>query len=218
MADLLQEIDESLKRDKMQYYWQKYRYAVFAFVAAIIIITIGYKSWQYYEQQTQNHRAFIFHQLQEAIDKDDKDQVLNYVKQLQEQRIDGTAMTATLMSINSLHDKHHADILILVDNLLNTYDKQSLYRPIIMLAHAGLLLQQPQKIDLTRLESDLILLLSTDQRYHGLIKQYLAEISILQGNKQRAITLMDEVTKDTQASSQLQSVSSIVSQMLTYQK
>lgn len=219
MADLFREIDESLKQERLQHIWRKYQYVAYGLVVVIVAIVIGYKTWQYFEDQTIQQRAILFHQLQENISADNKDEAYKTLQTLMQQRIDGTAMVGVLMSVDILHDTHYQEILSLLQQLESAKQDDEIYSPIFVLARHGLMLRHTQSADnLASMSTELTKLTAGDNAlYRAVARQYLAEIALQQGDKQRAADLMQQIVEDTGATSSLQAASSIIEQMLTYE-
>ncbi len=52
MADIFQEVDEEVRRDKAVEFWKKYQNAIIAAAALVVLATAGYRYWRY-----ENERA-----------------------------------------------------------------------------------------------------------------------------------------------------------------
>lgn len=51
MADIFREIDEDLRRDRMQELWRRYANLVYAGAALIVLVAGGISYWRYYQEQ-----------------------------------------------------------------------------------------------------------------------------------------------------------------------
>ncbi|WP_419902443.1 tetratricopeptide repeat protein [Kiloniella sp.] len=60
MADIFQEIEEDLKRERVEVLWKKYGNWVIGAAVAIVLATIGIKVWQNYQQSVQSEKSQTF--------------------------------------------------------------------------------------------------------------------------------------------------------------
>jgi hypothetical protein len=60
MSDILQEIDEEVRRKKLEEFWKKYRVAVLSAGAAIVATVGGYQGWNYYQTSLRNSSSDAF--------------------------------------------------------------------------------------------------------------------------------------------------------------
>jgi hypothetical protein len=72
VADIFQEVDEDLRRDKALAFWQKYQNYIFGFVLVAIAATAGVSGWRAYRQhQIETSGAAYLNALQK-LEKDEK--------------------------------------------------------------------------------------------------------------------------------------------------
>ncbi len=57
MADIFQEVDEDLRRDKAAEWWKKYSLYIYAVAAAVVIAVAGYQGWRSYDLKLRGERA-----------------------------------------------------------------------------------------------------------------------------------------------------------------
>lgn len=62
MSDIFDEIEEDLKRDRLEATWKKYGKFVIAIVVVIVLATAGYKGWQTYQASQKAAMANQFDQ------------------------------------------------------------------------------------------------------------------------------------------------------------
>ncbi len=72
MADIFQEVDEDLRRDKALVFWKKYQNHIIAFVLLVIAGTAGFSGWRYYRQHEMEVTGTAYLQAMEAFEKDPK--------------------------------------------------------------------------------------------------------------------------------------------------
>ena len=56
MADIFQEIEEDLKRERVEVLWEKYGNWVIGAAVAIVLATAGIKGWGSYQQSVQSEK------------------------------------------------------------------------------------------------------------------------------------------------------------------
>ena len=51
MADIFQEVQEDLRRDRLKALWDRYGTLVVALMVVVVAVVGGWRGWQYYENQ-----------------------------------------------------------------------------------------------------------------------------------------------------------------------
>lgn len=72
MADIFQEVDEDLRRDKALAFWKKYQNHILTFVILVIAVTAGVSGWRYYRQQQMEANATAYLKAMQAFEQDPK--------------------------------------------------------------------------------------------------------------------------------------------------
>mgnify|MGYP006203302045 CR=1 FL=1 len=57
MADIFQEVDEDLRRDKAAEWWKKYSLYIYATAAVVVIGVAGYQGWRAYDLKLRGERS-----------------------------------------------------------------------------------------------------------------------------------------------------------------
>lgn len=57
MADIFQEVDEDLRRDKAAEWWKRYSLFIYAGAAAVVIGVAGYQGWRAYDEKLRGERS-----------------------------------------------------------------------------------------------------------------------------------------------------------------
>lgn len=57
MADIFQEVNEELRRDKAAEWWKKYSLYIYAVAAAVVIAVAGYQGWRSYDLKLRGERS-----------------------------------------------------------------------------------------------------------------------------------------------------------------
>lgn len=72
MADIFQEVDEDLRRDKALVFWKKYQNHILAFVVIVIAAAAGISGWRAYRQHQIETSGTAYLQAMEALERDPK--------------------------------------------------------------------------------------------------------------------------------------------------
>lgn len=71
MADLFREVDEDLRRDKLQQLWRRYGGYLIACAAAIVLGTAGYVGWQKYAESQRLRHGAAYVAAMEQLERED---------------------------------------------------------------------------------------------------------------------------------------------------
>ncbi|MEO3429624.1 tetratricopeptide repeat protein [Pelagibius sp. CAU 1746] len=96
MADIFQEVDEDLRRDKAAEWWK--RYSLFIYAAAVVVVlgVAGYKGWQAYDQKLRGERSNSYAEALALIDGGDEAKARQVLAALSDPAGDGYALLAAL--------------------------------------------------------------------------------------------------------------------------
>ena len=72
MADIFQEVDEDLRRDKALAFWKRYQNHIIGFAIIAVVATAGFSAWRYWKQQTIEANGAAYLQALQAQEKDPK--------------------------------------------------------------------------------------------------------------------------------------------------
>jgi len=72
VADIFQEVDEDLRRDKALVFWKKYQNHIIAFVLVVIAGTAGISGWRAYHQHQIEANGTAYLQAMAALERDPK--------------------------------------------------------------------------------------------------------------------------------------------------
>lgn len=72
MADIFQEVDEDLRRDKALAFWKKYQNHIIGFAIIAVVATAGFSGWRYYKQQKIEANGAAYLQAMQVLEKDPK--------------------------------------------------------------------------------------------------------------------------------------------------
>lgn len=92
----IREVDEELRSDKAQQFWDRYKYFVIAGAVAIVAITAGYRGWDYY---TKSIAAASGDRFMAAVDLSNDGKHDDAIKKLEELAIDGSGQYPALAKL-----------------------------------------------------------------------------------------------------------------------
>ncbi len=72
MADIFQEVDEDLRRDKALAFWKKYQNQILGVVIVVIAVAAGISGWRTYRQHQIESNGTAYLQAMEALERDPK--------------------------------------------------------------------------------------------------------------------------------------------------
>ena len=72
MADIFQEVDEDLRRDKALAFWKKYQNHIIGFAIIAVAATAGFSGWKYWKQQRIEANGAAYLQALQTLEKDPK--------------------------------------------------------------------------------------------------------------------------------------------------
>jgi hypothetical protein len=72
VADIFQEVDEDLRRDKAFAFWKKYQNHIIGFAIIAVVATAGFSGWRYYKQQKIEANGAAYLQALQTLEKDPK--------------------------------------------------------------------------------------------------------------------------------------------------
>jgi hypothetical protein len=68
MSDIFQEVDEEVRRDKAAEFWKKYQNLILAAAAVIVLVSAGFRYWQYEREKAAQAAGDQFQQALTAIE------------------------------------------------------------------------------------------------------------------------------------------------------
>jgi hypothetical protein len=72
VADIFQEVDEDLRRDKALAFWKKYQNHIIGFAIIAVAATAAVSGWRYYQQQKIEANGAAYLQALQTLEKDPK--------------------------------------------------------------------------------------------------------------------------------------------------
>ena len=78
MADIFQEVEEDLRRDKALAFWKKYQNHIIGFAIIVVAATAGFSGWKYWKQQRIETNGAAYLQALQTLQKDPKAAVAQF--------------------------------------------------------------------------------------------------------------------------------------------
>ena len=99
---LFREVDEEVRRDKMEELWKRYGTLVIAVALGIIVGVAGYKGWQYYSTKLAESTGAAYIKAMEVAEKETPQAAEKAFKAIEDGSHSGFAMLARLQSAGAL--------------------------------------------------------------------------------------------------------------------
>lgn len=96
MADIFQEVEEDLRRDKAADWWKRYSLFIYAAAAIVVIGVAGYKGWQSYDQKLRGERSDSYAEALALIDGGEQDKARQMLAAMSDPTSDGYPLLAAL--------------------------------------------------------------------------------------------------------------------------
>ena len=96
MADIFQEVDEDLRRDKAAVWWKRYGRYVIGAAVAVVVVVAGYKGWQAYDEKLRGERSDAYAEALALIDSGDEARAREALAALSDPAADGYPLLAAL--------------------------------------------------------------------------------------------------------------------------
>lgn len=96
MADIFQEVDEDLRRDKAAEWWKRYSIFIYAAAAVVVIGVAGYKGWQTYDEKLRGERSEAYAEALVLIDDGNDAKARQALAALSDPTGDGYPLLAAL--------------------------------------------------------------------------------------------------------------------------
>lgn len=94
MADIFQEVDEDLRRDKATEWWKRNSLYVYAAAAAVVIAVAGYQGWRAYDLNLRSERSESYAEAVNLIEAGNTGQALNVLGALSDPAGEGYELMA----------------------------------------------------------------------------------------------------------------------------
>lgn len=100
MADIFQEVDEDLRRDKALEWWKKYSLFIYAAAAVVVIGVAGYQGWRSYDLKLRGERSDAYAAALAAAAAGDREEARRALAPLSDPSGSGYGLLAALSQAN----------------------------------------------------------------------------------------------------------------------
>jgi hypothetical protein len=192
VVDILNEIDEEIKQDKVFQWWKRYGAYVLGLIGAVIIGSAGYYGWMEYEERKVEERSQQFAQAVELRNQGDEEGAAQALARVADTS-DSYAMLASFERAKSLINLGNTeDAVAVYDKVANDTKVDGLYRE---LATVFSVMQQLDTGDAEVLSNRLSPLTSEGKPFRFAALEMTALLAIRAGDVEKAKTLFGELEK-----------------------
>ena len=190
MADIFDEVNEDLKKDKIMQLWKKYRNLIISFLIVLLIVILSYQSYTYIINKKILISADIFHSASNSKN------FLDNVKEKEDQLNKGYKMLTLFKLANEYSKNDQKDLASeTYSKVYNNNDYDEFYRDIALI----LSILNGKKVDNEKLEY-LEKLIQKDSSLKGLSLEIQASILLEEGDFEGAIKKFDTISNLTEIS------------------
>lgn len=102
MSDIFREVEEDVRRERLEKLWKQYGDFIIAGMAAVIVGVAGFKLWQHYEAQQQLKASAVYAQAMQLSDGDKADEAAQIFAKIAKSAPSGYAAAAKLSEADAL--------------------------------------------------------------------------------------------------------------------
>ncbi len=195
MADIFQEVDEELRRDKAQEWWRKYSLYVYIVAAVVVVGTGGYQAWIAYDLDQRSKRSADFAAALELADDGDQAGAIEALAALEDSS--GYGLLAQFEQARLLAASGDSDAAIaLWDALASNASSGAAYQGIATLLSV---LHQIDDGDPSALEARLQPLAAAGAPYRASALELLAVLALNAGDTDTARAHLTEIADEAGA-------------------
>lgn len=199
MADIFQEVDEDLRRDKAHEWWKRYSLFIYAAAAVIVIGVAGYKGWQAYDEKLRGERSDSYAEALALIESGDSEQARQMLSALSNPSGDGYPLLAALTEARLAAEAGDEETATQIWQQIASDGSSG--ESVRQLAALMLVLQKVDETDPATLRADLRPLSAADAPYRFTALELLATLALREGDTAAAREHLIKITDDPAAPS-----------------
>ncbi|ROQ01303.1 hypothetical protein EDC65_0481 [Stella humosa] len=197
MADIFQEVDEDLRRDRATALWRRYGIYLIGVAVALVLATAAWSAWRYYERSQREQAGDRFTQAMLAANQGQTDAAVAGFAEVATGNAAGYAVLARMQGAAlKVRAGDRAAAASIYDGIAGDAAVPETYR------QAALLLSVMQTMDTGEpkaLSDRLAPLAADDNPWRHTARELQAALAIRAGDTARARTLLDGLSKDAAA-------------------
>ena len=197
MADIFQEVEEDLRRDKAAEWWKRYSLFIYIAAAAIVIAVAGYKGWQAYDEKLRGERSDSYAEALALIEGGDTERARQVLGALSDPAGDGYPLMAALTEARLAAES--GDTAAATQILQQIANDSSSGASMKQLAALQLVLLKIDEADPAVLRGDLRPLAAPDAPYRFTALELLAILALREGDTVAAREHLIQITDDPAA-------------------
>jgi hypothetical protein len=197
VADIFQEVDEDLRRDKATEWWKRYSLFIYAAAAVVVLGVAGYKGWQAYDLKLRGERSDGYAEALALIDSGEEAKAREALAALSDPTGDGYALLAALTEAQLAAEGDDAATAEQIWQRLANDGSSS-----EAMTQLGALLAVLRKVDdgdPAALRGELLSLAGPEAPYRFTALELLAVLALREGDQEAAREHLIKITDDPAA-------------------
>ena len=207
MADeneaLFKEIEEEVRQDKAYRLWKTYRYYIIFTVIGLVASVACFQAWQSYQIAEKIDRGEAYSSVQSLIETNSVEPALSKLRDFSIKKNDGYSRLAKFREAALLTDTDAEAALDIYRRLSDDSEISQRYRDLAVIL--GALRQIGKDVKSNDLIKRVAQLNSLDNPWRHSAREILALNQLQSGNREKAISLLEEVINDATTPSTLAS-------------
>ena len=198
MADIFQEVDEEVRRDKAAEFWKKYQNLIIGLAVLIVLAAAGFRYWQYEKEKAEQAAGDQFQAALAAVEAGKLDAANGYLAKLAADAPGGYRVLAQMTEAGDKAAKNPQASIAAFDAIAGNASVDPLFRDAARLRAALLQLDQPNEEQAGA--AALTSLASGEGPFRLVARLTLAAVAISRGEYNEAGKQLDLVLGDPEAS------------------
>jgi hypothetical protein len=199
VADIFQEVDEDLRRDKAADWWKRYSLYVYATALVVVIGTAGYQGWRSYDEKLRGERSDSYAEALQLLDQGDEPKARAVLEALSDPSGNGYPLLAALTEARLAAAS--GDLATAEQIWKRLANDGSSVRAITELGSLFAVMRKMDTADAAELRGELQLLAGPNAPYRFTALELLAALELREGDVAAARAQLTQITDDPAAPS-----------------
>lgn len=213
MVDFIDEVNEELRRERLNVFWQKMGKYIIALSVFIVAATVASTLWSSYKNSRQEKASVAFMAAEKQRISKDSAAADAAFSEIAKSHAGGFAALARLKQASAQRDAGKIDEAVSTYlALANDYQADEAQRAFARI-YAGQLMSSAKK-PYAEVEAVLNPLAVKNSPFAPLAKEQLAYAAVAAGEKEKALSLLKELASDAQVSGQLKQRATVLQSAL----
>lgn len=199
MADIFQEVDEDLRRDKAADWWKRYSLYIYATALVVVIGTAGYQGWRAYDLKLRGEQSDSYAEALELIESGEEAKALAVLRALSDPSGNGYPLMAALAEARLAAEA--GDVATAEQIWLRLAKDGSSSEAVTELGALNAAMRKINDGDPATLRGELRPLAAPDAPYRFTALELLAALALREGDTAAAREHLTQITDDPAAPS-----------------